>query len=192
MEFKTDVLIIGSGIAGLSFALKVAPYGKVTIVTKKTSAESSTNYAQGGIAAVLSPEDTFESHIKDTLIAGDGLCHEDVVKIVVEEGPDRIAELVDWGVGFSQRTANGETEYDLGKEGGHTKRRIIHAKDFTGREVERALLAQVDQNPNITLLENHIAVDLLIQSKISGTDHTSRPGKDRHLLGRVCIGYRRW
>ena len=117
MEIKTDVLIIGSGIAGLSFALKVAPFGKVTIVTKKTSAESSTNYAQGGIAAVLSPEDTFESHIKDTLIAGDGLCHEDVVKIVVEEGPERIAELIDWGVEFSQRTADHRTFRNGGVSG---------------------------------------------------------------------------
>jgi L-aspartate oxidase len=187
METKTDFLVIGSGIAGLSFALKVAPYGSVTIVTKKTSVESSTNYAQGGIAAVLSPKDSFASHINDTLVAGDGLCREDVVKIVVEEGPTRIQELVDWGVRFSQRTVDTKAEYDLGKEGGHTKRRIIHAKDFTGQEVERALLSQVERAPSITVLENHIAVDLLIESKISGTSRTTSAGKTDTCWGAYVL-----
>jgi len=183
MQRTTDILIIGSGIAGLSFALKVAPYGSVTIVTKKTSVESSTNYAQGGIAAVLSPEDTFSSHIQDTLTAGDGLCHEDIVKIVVEEGPERIAELVEWGVAFSKRNSGETIEYDLGKEGGHSKRRIIHAKDFTGQEVERALLSQIESSPTIQILENHIAVDLLIQSRISGN-----PGPSASSKSDVCWG----
>jgi len=124
MEIKTDFLIIGSGIAGLSFALKVAPLGTVAIVTKKNKLESSTNYAQGGIAAVMSSEDSFEEHIKDTLIAGDGLCHEDVVKMVVEEGPARIEELINWGVPFTHKKEGSDKEFDLGKEGGHSKRRI--------------------------------------------------------------------
>ncbi len=187
MKIKTDFLVVGSGIAGLIFAIKVAPYGSVTIVTKKTSVESSTNYAQGGIAAVLSSEDTFDSHIKDTLVAGDGLCHEDVVTMVVEEGPERIAELIDLGVRFSQRTVGQKTEYDLGKEGGHSKRRIIHAKDFTGQEVERALLYQAEQNPRITILENHIAVDLLIESKISGFSSPPTTGKTDTCWGAYVL-----
>src|SRR3954470_21318579 len=122
-----DFLVLGSGIAGLSFALKVAEKGRVAIVTKKNRAESNTNYAQGGIAAVTSKEDSFELHIRDTLEAGAGLCHEDVVRTIVEEGPERIAELVQLGMHFSERmdpTHPGEKEWDLGKEGGHSKRRI--------------------------------------------------------------------
>jgi len=167
MEIKTDFLIIGSGIAGLSFALKVAPFGSVAIVTKKNKLESSTNYAQGGIAAVMSSEDSFEEHIKDTLIAGDGLCHEDVVKMVVEEGPARIEELINWGVPFTHKKEGSDKEFDLGKEGGHSKRRIIHAKDFTGQEVERILVDKIEKDPRIKIFENHIAIDLITQSKFA-------------------------
>ncbi len=167
MEIKTDFLIIGSGIAGLSFALKVAPLGTVVIVTKKNKLESSTNYAQGGIAAVMSSDDSFEEHIKDTLIAGDGLCHQEVVKMVVEEGPARIEELINWGVPFTHKKEGTKKEFDLGKEGGHSKRRIIHAKDFTGQEVERILVDKVEKDPRIKIFENHIAIDLITQSKLA-------------------------
>src|ERR1051326_8507762 len=132
-----DFLVLGSGIAGLSFALKVAPHGRVAIITKKDRAESNTNYAQGGIAAVTSREDTFEMHVRDTLEAGAGLCKEDVVRTIIEEGPARIAELIALGMKFSEREiplAGGRKELDLGKEGGHSKRRILHAQDVTGRE----------------------------------------------------------
>src|ERR1700704_6278798 len=121
---KYDFLVLGSGIAGLSFALKVAPRGRVAIVTKKSRAESNTNYAQGGIAAVTSKEDSFEMHVRDTLEAGAGLCKEAVVRTIVEEGPARIAELIELGMKFSEREHRGRRELDLGKEGGHSKRRI--------------------------------------------------------------------
>ncbi|HNR12386.1 MAG TPA: L-aspartate oxidase [Thermodesulfobacteriota bacterium] len=177
MLIKTDFLVIGSGIAGLCFALKAAQFGSVAIVTKKNSVESSTNYAQGGIAVVMSLEDSFESHIHDTLVAGDGLCHEDVVSLVVEEGPARIQELIDWGVRFTQRTVDNKVEFDLGREGGHSKRRIIHAKDFTGQEVERVLVERIAQNSGITVFENHIAVDLITQSKIDNGESAPVSGK---------------
>src|SRR5579864_4916187 len=147
-----DFLILGSGIAGLTFALKVAPRGRVAIITKKNKAESNTNYAQGGIAAVTSKEDSVEMHVRDTLEAGAGLCKEKVVRTIVEEGPARIAELIQLGMHFSEREiprSDGLRELDLGKEGGHSKRRILHAKDITGREVERALLAAVAGEPRI-------------------------------------------
>src|SRR6185503_15012702 len=129
-----DFLVLGSGIAGLSFALKVAPHGRVAIVTKKDRAESNTNYAQGGIAAVTSREDSFEMHVRDTLEAGAGLCKESVVRTIVEEGPARIQELIELGMKFSERPGDGPgagPELDLGKEGGHSRRRILHAKDVT-------------------------------------------------------------
>lgn len=166
---RFDFLILGSGIAGLSFALKVAPRGRVAIVTKKNRAESNTNYAQGGIAAVTSKEDTFDLHVKDTLTAGAGLCRESVVRTIVEEGPARIAELIELGMKFSQREApneDGGRELDLGKEGGHSKRRILHAKDITGHEIERALLNAVAAQPNITIFENHLAIDLITSQKL--------------------------
>jgi L-aspartate oxidase len=168
-----DYLILGSGIAGLSFALKVAPRGRVAIVTKKDRAESNTNYAQGGIASVTSKEDSFELHVRDTLAAGAGLCKESVVRTIVEEGPARIAELIELGMKFSERDApseDGGRELDLGKEGGHSKRRILHAKDVTGREIERALLNAASRQPNIEIFENHIAVDLITSRKIGSKD----------------------
>ncbi len=164
-----DYLVLGSGIAGLTFALKVAPQGRVAIVTKKDRAESNTNYAQGGIASVTSQEDSFESHVRDTLAAGAGLCKEKVVRTIVEEGPACIAELIELGMKFSEReipATPGALELDLGKEGGHSKRRILHAKDVTGREIERALLDAVSHQPNIEIFENHIAIDLITSQKL--------------------------
>ena len=164
-----DYLVLGSGIAGLTFALKVAGHGRVAIVTKKDRAESNTNYAQGGIASVTSKEDTFELHVRDTLAAGAGLCKEAVVRNIVEDGPAAIAELIDLGMKFSQREApseDGGKELDLGREGGHSKRRILHAKDVTGREIERALLVAVSHQPNIEIFENHIAIDLITSQKL--------------------------
>jgi len=164
-----DFLILGSGIAGLFFALKVAPQGRVAIITKKGRAESNTNYAQGGIAAVTSKEDSFELHVRDTLEAGAGLCREAAVRTIIEEGPARIAELIELGMQFTERLvprANGVRELDLGKEGGHSKRRILHAKDITGREIERALLAAVAEQPNITIFENHLAINLITSQKL--------------------------
>ena len=164
-----DYLVLGSGIAGLTFALKMAPHGRVGIVTKKDRAESNTNYAQGGIASVTSKEDTFELHVRDTLAAGAGLCKESVVRTIVEEGPAAIAELIDLGMKFSERDApseDGGKELDLGREGGHSKRRILHAKDVTGREIERALLDAVSRQPNIQIFENHIAIDLITSQKL--------------------------
>jgi len=164
-----DFLVLGSGIAGLCFALKVAPRGRVAIVTKKDRAESNTNYAQGGIAAVTSKEDSFELHVRDTLKAGAGLCKEAIVRTIIEEGPARIAELMELGMHFSEREVagpNGARELDLGREGGHSKRRILHAKDVTGREVERALLEAISRQPNIHIFENHIAIDLITSQKL--------------------------
>src|SRR5437016_6630641 len=164
-----DFLVLGSGIAGLTFALKVAPRGRIAIITKKDRAESNTNYAQGGIAAVTSKEDSFELHVRDTLEAGAGLCKEPVVRAIIEEGPARIAELIELGMHFSEREiplSHGARELDLGKEGGHSKRRILHAKDITGREIERALLAAVAAQPNIEIFENHLAIDLITSQKL--------------------------
>src|SRR5712671_2491513 len=165
-----DFLVLGSGIAGLSFALKMAAHGRVAIITKKDRAESNTNYAQGGIAAVTSREDSFELHVRDTLEAGAGLCKESVVRTIIEEGPARIAELIELGMQFSEREiprSHGARELDLGKEGGHSKRRILHAKDVTGREIERALLSAIAQRPNIQIFENHLAIDLVTTQKLT-------------------------
>src|SRR6266699_16898 len=163
-----DFIVLGSGIAGLTFALKVAPQGTVAIITKKNRAESNTNYAQGGIAAVTSKEDSVELHVRDTLEAGAGLCKEEVVRTIIQEGPPRIAELIELGMRFSERELprSGVRELDLGKEGGHSKRRILHAKDITGREIERALLEAIAAQPNIQIFENHIAIDLITTQKL--------------------------
>jgi L-aspartate oxidase len=157
-EREADVLVIGSGIAGLTFALKVADHAAVALVTKKRRADSNTNYAQGGIAAVMSPADSFELHVRDTLLAGAGLCHPDAVRELVREGPDRVRELMAWGVEFT-RAGGG---LSLGREGGHSRRRIIHARDLTGREIERALLHAVAEHPEIETCEDHLALDLLV------------------------------
>jgi len=165
MEIITDYLVIGSGIAGLSFALQAARTGRVAIVTKKEKAEGSTNYAQGGIASVFDQDDSFDLHIKDTLKSGGGLCHEDIVKLVVKEGPERINELIAMGVCFSRQGKEGK-HLDLGREGGHSKRRIVHTKDMTGREVERILLDRAEEEENIQIYENHMAIDLITKSKL--------------------------
>ena len=165
MEIKTDFLIIGSGIAGLSFALKVAEFGNVALVTKKEAMDSNTNLAQGGIASVFGNQDSFELHLEDTLIAGDGLCNKDVVNMVVKNGPDRIRELINLGVQFNISNKKSATpplpEFDLGREGGHSQNRIVHAQDMTGKEVERALVNRLKDHKRISLYENHIAIDLI-------------------------------
>jgi L-aspartate oxidase len=162
-----DYIVIGSGIAGLTFSLKAAEKGSVAIVTKKSRADSNTAWAQGGIACVTSSEDSVALHVRDTIIAGDGLCNEEVVRSIVSEGPERIAELVALGMHFDERTTpEGIREPDLGREGGHSKRRILHAKDATGFEIEKTLLEAVAAHSNITLLENHMAVDLITTGKL--------------------------
>jgi L-aspartate oxidase len=162
-----DFVVIGSGLAGLSFARAVAAHGTVGIVTKRGRADSNTAWAQGGIACVTSSEDSFALHVKDTLQAGAGLCDEEMVRAIVTEGPARIQELIQLGVQFDEREMeDGERELDLGREGGHSKRRVLHARDVTGREIERALLADIERNANITLLENHMAVDLITAGKL--------------------------
>lgn len=160
-------VVLGSGIAGLSFALQAANQGSVAIVTKGGRADSNTAWAQGGIASVTSSEDSFELHVKDTLEAGAGLCDERVVRTIVSDGPARIRELIDRGVHFDERELpDGSHELDLGREGGHSKRRILHARDVTGREIERALLDAVAAHPNITVMENHMGVDLITLGKL--------------------------
>jgi L-aspartate oxidase len=164
MQHESDFLVIGSGIAGLSFALRAAEHGTVAIVTKKGSTESATNYAQGGIAAVVSPEDSFESHIEDTMTAGAGLCDADVVRFVVERGPSAIRSLVELGVGFD--LAKTGEEYDLGREGGHSARRVLHAADFTGQAIERALVERAEAHPNIRVFTDQLAIDLVTTLKL--------------------------
>ncbi len=158
---KFDFLVIGSGIAGLTYALKVAQHGTVCVITKANEDESNTKYAQGGVAAVTDFEkDSYRKHIEDTLVAGDGLCNRDVVEIVVKEGPERVREVIEWGAEFD-RTESGE--YDLAKEGAHSAHRVLHHKDNTGFEIERALLKQIQKNPNIELCTHLFAVDLITQ-----------------------------
>ncbi|MCX6272435.1 MAG: L-aspartate oxidase [Bacteroidetes bacterium] len=160
MQKKVDFLVLGSGIAGLSFALKVANYGKVCIVTKSTAYESATRYAQGGIATVMYTPDTYEKHIRDTLIAGDELNNEKIVRLTITESTERVKELINWGVDFDKNTTG---QYDLAKEGGHSEFRVLHHKDQTGSEIENVLLANVRSHPNIELLENHFTIDLITQ-----------------------------
>jgi L-aspartate oxidase len=196
---QTDVLVIGSGIAGLYYALRVAEHGTVAVVTKKQAADTATNRAQGGIAAVMSLDDSFESHVQDTLSAGAGLCREDVVRHVVERGPAMIEALLKMGADFDRgpggelRASNG---FDLGREGGHTHRRILHHRDATGREIERALLARAHAHPRIELFEDHCAVDLLTASKcgLSGPDRAlgayvldSNSGQVKRFQARVTL-----
>lgn len=161
---QTDFLVIGSGIAGLTYALKVAqhfPEKQVTIVTKAASDETNTKYAQGGVAVVNDLEnDSFQKHIDDTLIAGDGLCDREVVEIVVKEGPARIQEIIEWGAQFDK---DPEGDYRLGKEGGHSEFRILHHKDVTGKEMERALLDAVHRAKNIVLLNHLFVIDVITQ-----------------------------
>lgn len=173
----TDFLIIGSGIAGLSFALRAANIGSVVVVTKKQRVDTATNLAQGGIAAVLSKNDTSESHIKDTLRSGDGLCDDEVVKMVVEQGPDRIKDLIDVGVTFIRDERTGEL--DLGKEGGHSQRRVAHSYDLTGKEIERALVQAIKDHENIEVYENQAAIDLLL---------TAQDKEEKRCVGAYVLG----
>jgi L-aspartate oxidase len=164
MIFRHDFLVIGTGIAGLSYALKVARLGSVAIITKKERAESNTNYAQGGVAAVMSKVDSFDLHVQDTLATGMGISHRDAVELMVREGPARLRELVEFGVHFTER----DGALDLGREGGHSTNRIVHAHDLTGREIERALLQAVAENPAISVFENHAAIELLTEHHTAG------------------------
>ena len=174
---RTDVLIIGSGIAGLFAALQISEFADVIIATKKNKSESNTNYAQGGIASVMDVHDTFEKHIEDTLIAGAGLCKRKTVEITVTEGPDRIYDLVDIGTRFTKKHG----KFDLAKEGGHSMARIVHAKDLTGAEIERALIDSVNEKDNIRVLENAVAIDLI-------TEHNVLKLKNKTLSNRNCWG----
>jgi L-aspartate oxidase len=179
-----DVIVVGSGIAGLSFALKVAARGRrVCLLTKKDRADSNTNYAQGGIAAVTSSTDDFNLHVRDTLEAGDGLCREDVVRAIVEEGPPRIQELIELGVHFTMRNGGG---FSLGKEGGHSKRRILHVKDVTGRAIEEALLHAVAESPNIEAHDHYFAIDLITRRRVE----KKRAGGGDQVLGLYALDVR--
>ncbi len=160
MEERFDFLVIGSGLAGLSYALKAANYGKVCIVTKSVIDEANTSYAQGGIASVTYEPDNFEKHISDTLICGDGLCNEEVVRMIITEAPAAIKQLIDWGTNFD-KTPDGH--FDLAREGGHSENRIFHYKDATGAEIQRALVKQVKKHKNITIYEKHFAIDIITQ-----------------------------
>ncbi len=176
MLLDCDFLVIGSGLSGLVFALEAATCGRVIVATKRWKTDSNTNYAQGGIATVTGEDDTFGEHIKDTLYAGDGLCDEQVVRMTVENGPTLVKRLIEMGVEFSRREDD-SGEYDLGKEGGHTKRRVMHVGDFTGQALQKALVDQVENHPNIEILENHVAIDLIMMHKITGDK-----------ADRVCLG----
>jgi len=174
---QTDVLIIGSGIAGLSFAIKTAqrfPKYKITVVTKADESESNTKYAQGGIAVVLdSVTDSFEKHIEDTLRAGDDLSDRNVVEMVVNEAPERLQEIINWGADFDRNEAG---EFDLGREGGHTENRIVHYKDITGWQIEKSLLKQVEKISNITMLSHHFAIDLITEHHFKYKISLPEPG----------------
>jgi L-aspartate oxidase len=176
-SIKTDVLIIGSGIAGLFAALRISQFAEAVIVTKKGSTESNTNYAQGGIASVISNDDSFDKHIKDTLIAGAGLCNEQIVRLMVEEGPARIKDLIDIGTHFSMK----DSSLDLALEGGHSIARIVHAKDLTGKEIESALVNKVISSNNILVMENTLAIELL-------TEHNIPALKSSKSESRNCYG----
>ena len=158
---KTDYLVIGSGIAGLSFALKACKTNDVALVTKKKLFDSSTGKAQGGVACVTDKDDTFESHIQDTLVAGDGLCNKEIVEIAVKSAPERIQELISMGMKFAKKDYN-SSEFELGLEGGHSKRRILHAGDITGEEIEKVLVANIQKANNVSIYEDHMAIDLII------------------------------
>ncbi len=173
MKKRTDFLVIGSGIAGMTYALKAARYGKVALVTKSALEDSNTRYAQGGIAAVFSEPDNFEKHIRDTLIAGDGFCNEEVVRMVVEEAPERIKDLIELGVPFDRKE---DGSYDLAREGGHTEYRILHAKDKTGEVIQKTLMEKVRNEPDIEIFENHFAIELLTQHHLGQELKKNYPG----------------
>ncbi len=181
-QVKTNFLVIGSGIAGLTYALKVAKHGKVILITKSNADESNTKYAQGGIAAVMYSPDSYEKHIKDTLICGDGLCDEEVVRMVISESTARVNELASWGAQFDKTP---EGEYELAKEGGHSENRILHHKDITGFEIERALLTEVHNHKNITIYDHHFAVDIITQHHLGSEVNSRTP--DIKCLGAYVL-----
>jgi L-aspartate oxidase len=190
-DMETDYLVIGSGIAGLHFANLASAHGRVVVITKKEPSESNTNYAQGGVAAVLATDDSFAQHVQDTLTTGDGLCNREVVEMCVEAGPEQVRRLLDYGVRL-ERNADGEL--DLTREGGHTRRRVVHHEDVTGREIQRALLEATRANPNVTLLDDHIAVDLLSMAKYGGDPSCfgayvldRRSGKVETIVARATV-----
>ncbi|PLY04838.1 MAG: L-aspartate oxidase [Desulfuromonas sp.] len=179
MKIKSDFLVIGSGIAGLSYALKVADQGRVSLVTKRTLDDTATTLAQGGIATVFSNSDSFEEHVNDTMVAGAQLSDREIVRLVVEHGPESIQDLINWGARFDREE---DGTYALTREGGHSHRRIFHAKDSTGREIERALVEAVLRHPSIEIFENHIAVDLITESKV-----THRSLSENRCLGAYVL-----
>ena len=181
MAERYHFLVLGSGLAGLSFALRAAQYGPVAIVTKKDAAESNTNYAQGGIAAVMGDDDTYQRHIDDTLVAGAGLCDPEVVEMVVKEGPERIRGLIALGARFTEE----EGALHLGREGGHSAHRIVHAADATGREVERALLVKAQAHPDIDIFEYHFALELITEHHLG--QHVTRRRPDIHCYGAYVL-----
>ena len=171
---NTDVLVIGSGISGLSYAIKIAenlPNIKITIVTKAENDETNTKYAQGGLAVVTNfDKDNFQKHIDDTIIAGDGENNIEVVKMVINEGPNRFKELVDWGTNFDKN----EGEFRLGREGGHTENRIVHHKDITGAEIERALLSKIEKSDQIEMLDHHYVIDLITEHHLTNKEFNKK------------------
>ncbi|MEM9722138.1 MAG: L-aspartate oxidase [Bacteroidota bacterium] len=175
---RTDYLVIGSGVAGLSLALKLARHHKVLVITKTDRGETNTRYAQGGIASVTDMRDTFEQHVEDTLDAGDGLCKEEVVRMVVENGPARIQELIDYGAEFDR---NEDGSLMLGREGGHSAHRILHAKDTTGWEIQRVLVDQIPHHPNLTIMEDLFAIDLITQHHLGM--YVNRGSSDINCFG---------
>ena len=181
MLLRCDHLVIGSGVAGLSFALESAETADVLVVTKRAPEESATAYAQGGIAAVLDPADSFEGHVRDTLDSGRGLAHPDIVEMVVRDGPGRVRELIARGAQFTTISGEHNTELDLTREGGHSARRVVHAGDLTGREVERALLDAARKHPRIRILDQHMAIDLI--------DH-ARHGGEARVIGAYVLDHR--
>ena len=185
MQEQFDFLVIGTGMAGMTFALKVANYGKVAIITKSEASESNTNFAQGGIAAVTYQPDSYNKHIEDTLIAGDGLCKRKTVEIVVSEAPARIKELIDWGTDFDIKA---DGNYDLAKEGGHSEHRILHHKDNTGEEIQISLLRKVKEHPNIKLFDYHFAIDLITQHHLGY--HVTRHQSDIECYGCYVLDIR--
>jgi L-aspartate oxidase len=170
MNIYKDFLVVGSGVAGLTFALKVSKFGSVGIITKDALEESATKYAQGGIASVMADDDSCDLHAQDTIEAGRGLCKEDVVRIVCKEGPARIRELIDLGAKFDRVKGK---DFHLSREGGHSKHRILHATDLTGWEIERTLIAAVHEKPNIEIFSHHMAIDLITRARM---DPSVTPG----------------
>ena len=184
MARQKDFIVIGSGVAGLTFALKVCKFGSVGIITKDKLEESATKYAQGGIASVMAADDSFELHVRDTMETGRGLCHEDFVRIACGEGPSRIRELINLGAQFDLRG----TEFDLGKEGGHSKRRILHSHDLTGWEIEKTLIEAVHAEKNIEIFEHHMAIDLITKARL---DDKIQPGSsDDEALGLYVLNHK--